>query len=517
MISSDDRKRMREKIQRVAGYVTLNEEALLACPSIEDMVELLETLFEGKACRMTQMSKLFEALEGVNFGDAVRFNLKISVKDLSSTPSVSASEESGSEERLGVSLTNAIVAKSNPQVEESQSEERLGVSLTNAMVGKGDPHSGVIKSIDSTSGCVSCEYVKELCGADVVFLSESAPPGCKIGDSVEFELISNQRDQFQAKNLRLQTVTTQTVHGNKLNFPTAGEAVVNAPKVISPAQLKEFLNGASIANSESKRESMMGVIKSVNARFGFIECEELRAEYGCDVSFLSSAMPSGCRVGDSVVFDMMLKNARPQASNLRKQKELQAATIPARRTTIPQFLPKGITSTRNIVFSNTDEADHSSRRCIQPEAPFPGMKRDCGFIDSQEYTGVISVIDKKLAFIQCAKIRSQYGFDVFCSPHALNDRSVGDTVSFDLRLNAKRQPQAHNIRDALVQPSNSSKRQNKKQEPQNSQCNDGLGVTTFTHSDEITRTSANDKSDAGSSRALLKPRGSIRATLGDMN
>ena len=40
MISSDDRKRMREQIQRVAGYVTLNEEALLACPSIEDMVEL---------------------------------------------------------------------------------------------------------------------------------------------------------------------------------------------------------------------------------------------------------------------------------------------------------------------------------------------------------------------------------------------------------------------------------------------------------------------------------------------
>ena len=77
MISSDDRKRMREQIQRVAGYVTLNDEALLACPSVEDMVELLETVFEGKAHRMTQMSKLFEALEGVNFGDAVRFNLKI--------------------------------------------------------------------------------------------------------------------------------------------------------------------------------------------------------------------------------------------------------------------------------------------------------------------------------------------------------------------------------------------------------------------------------------------------------
>ena len=140
------------------------------------------------------------------------------------------------------------------------------------------------------------------------------------------------------------------------------------------------------------------------------------------------------------------------------------------------------------------------------------MKRECGFIDTQAYTGVISIIDKKFAFIQCAKARSQYGFDVFCPPQALNDRSVGDTVSFDLRLNAKGQPQAHNIRDALVHPSQSSKRQNKKQEPQNSQCNDALGVTTLTHFDEITRISANHKSNAGSSRALLKPRGSA-----DMN
>ena len=65
------------------------------------------------------------------------------------------------------------------------------------------------------------------------------------------------------------------------------------------------------------------------------------------------------------------------------------------------------------------------------------MKRECGFIDTQAYTGVISIIDKKFAFIQCAKARSQYGSDVFCPPQASNDRSVGDTVSFDLRLNAK--------------------------------------------------------------------------------
>ena len=46
----------------------------------------------------------------------------------------------------------------------------------------------------------------------------------------------------------------------------------------------------------------------------------------------------------------------------------------------------------------------------------------------------------------------------------------------------------------------------------NSQFRDALGVTSFTHFDEIKRISVNDKSNPRGSRALLRPRGST-----DMN
>ena len=52
----------------------------------------------------------------------------------------------------------------------------------------------------------------------------------------------------------------------------------------------------------------------------------------------------------------------------------------------------------------------------------------------------------KYGFIHCQDKKSEYGMDVFCSAGAVSGCEVGETVEFDVMLNNKGQPQAHNVK-----------------------------------------------------------------------
>merc|ERR1719487_3051973 len=65
----------------------------------------------------------------------------------------------------------------------------------------------------------------------------------------------------------------------------------------------------------------------------------------------------------------------------------------------------------------------------------------------QRFTGVIKTFNTvgNYAFIQCDALKGQYDKDVWCRGDLITGRSIGETVSFELGLNLKGQPQAMNL------------------------------------------------------------------------
>merc|ERR550537_1938559 len=65
----------------------------------------------------------------------------------------------------------------------------------------------------------------------------------------------------------------------------------------------------------------------------------------------------------------------------------------------------------------------------------------------QRYTGVIKSINTvgNYAFIGCDALKGQYDKDVWCRGDLITGRNIGETVSFELGLNLKGQPQAMNL------------------------------------------------------------------------
>merc|ERR1711959_551908 len=66
----------------------------------------------------------------------------------------------------------------------------------------------------------------------------------------------------------------------------------------------------------------------------------------------------------------------------------------------------------------------------------------------QRFTGVIKTFNTvgNYAFIQCDALKGQYDKDVWCRGDLITGRNIGETISFELGLNLKGQPQAMNIK-----------------------------------------------------------------------
>jgi len=67
-------------------------------------------------------------------------------------------------------------------------------------------------------------------------------------------------------------------------------------------------------------------------------------------------------------------------------------------------------------------------------------------------TGTVKEVREKFAFIGCQTVLDSYGCDVFTPLQAVAGYNIGDSVDFDLMLNAKGQPQATNVRPHTAAP-----------------------------------------------------------------
>merc|ERR1712187_405705 len=76
-----------------------------------------------------------------------------------------------------------------------------GTTLGNASF-TGQSFYGEIKCMASKFGFIECKPVMTQYGNDVFFPSSAAPPGCGVGDKIEFDLMVNQSGQPQAANLQ---------------------------------------------------------------------------------------------------------------------------------------------------------------------------------------------------------------------------------------------------------------------------------------------------------------------------
>merc|ERR1719195_2577977 len=132
-------------------------------------------------------------------------------------------------------------------------------------------------------------------------------------------------------------------------------------------------------------------------KFGFIENPLVRATYNND-AFVPAMALQGFSIGDTVNFELVIKNGNPQAHNVRIAGPVNTGMIANNAT------PTG-----------------------------------------KAFNGVIKSKKENYAFIHCDTVKQAMNTDVFCPAAALRDSAEGDTVNFELVLNAKQQPQATNV------------------------------------------------------------------------
>mmetsp|Transcript_108343 Transcript_108343/g.170885 ORF Transcript_108343/g.170885 Transcript_108343/m.170885 type:complete len:574 (-) Transcript_108343:169-1890(-) len=334
-----------------------------------------------------------------------------------------------------------------------------------------DRHEGVIKSFSDKSqyGFIQCEEASRTYGCDV-FLSARELGNCKVKDEVTFRLEINKTGKPQAydvrriaeesfgedeqaaeaENMRLPGVVRSIDKVSGFGFITCAEVTETYGQdvFVAAQDIGSFRPGTDVsfvffenqqgkpqgrdlmpleagssaragsAHEEGVSESAwQGTIKSFATKtgYGFIECEEAKSQYGCDV-FLTARDAGGFSVGDLVSFDCSLNNSKkPQASNLRKLEDRGGPAI-----------------------------------IIDKDKGGKGKGASSDQRGGTRSTGVIKSYAEKsgYGFISCPECTSQYGCDAFLMAADLGSFGVGDHVTFDLVINNKGKPQARNLSSA---------------------------------------------------------------------
>merc|ERR1711972_266049 len=107
-----------------------------------------------------------------------------------------------------------------------------------------------------------------------VFCPAAALQGKNVGDVVEFELQINEKGQPQAKSV-------QAIDQD--GDPSAKKQRLDAE--LGELEEPRHVTGASQSKSTAQAtgETYFGTIKVIGAKFGFIECPEVKAVYDNDV------------------------------------------------------------------------------------------------------------------------------------------------------------------------------------------------------------------------------------------
>lgn len=252
------------------------------------------------------------------------------------------------------------------------------------------------------------------------------------------------------------------------------------------------LQGAILETLEHEpSQRFTGTIKSFNPekRFGFIDCAEIKAEYGADV-FLSDHEIGAFTVGSVVTFSVTLnKDSKPQAKLLEEAMgghwvpapvAQQLQQQPARKRPQAKLLEEamgGHWAPEPVAQQLRQQAARKRPRAEPPWSPGivepqpirlvhsvgppwqPGRPAQLhgaalspvGDPTRKRWVGTISKFfpDKHHGFIHSEELRSLFGGqDVFLSDKEIGCFEIGSEVIFSIELNQAGKPQARALEDA---------------------------------------------------------------------
>lgn len=165
-----------------------------------------------------------------------------------------------------------------------------------------------------------------------------------------------------------------------------------------------------------------GAFVGIFARFsssmgvGYIDCAELRRQFGNTEVQIAREHFMGLDVGDTVVFKVVINGSgEPQAAFAKRVGELT----------------------------------RQRQEILEVRAPLPAP----GAVESnQEFLGFVTSFqaDPGFGFISCAQTRQLYGHDVFLHRDQYADLGIGDAVRFRVALNPQGAPVARGVRRAVA-------------------------------------------------------------------
>eukprot|EP00439_Symbiodinium_sp_Y106_P041233 s629_g5.t1 len=288
--------------------------------------------------------------------------------------------------------------------------------------------SGVFKRGSLGYGFIESDVVKAFFGRDVYVHKDLA---CSVapGQRVSFNVVLNAQGMPNASDMAECGRDWSPIP------PDLSQQVDLAPEEVWAARAQVKVQGAE-GHTGSELSSRLpgsarpvpsgmmssGFIKSFNDsnNYGFIDCEEVKALYGCD-TFMHGREFVGHYVGETVQFEVGLSlKGQPQAINVRSLTDgcqQQEMTPPPHKR---QRLDTG--------------------RRTSPAAPGQALMVLSGT--------VISVFpESECGFIDCKPVRERFGHDVFVTLQVLAQSLAGpgDLVAFGLSLSDDQKPQAANL------------------------------------------------------------------------
>lgn len=326
-----------------------------------------------------------------------------------------------------------LLITQRPQLQESL--------LQNLQSPPGQRYTGKIKKFFSEKhhGFIQCDETWDQFNSDV-FVADVEMAGFSVGSVVTFSVMLNKDGKPQAKLLEGAAPVPKIVS-------PPGAMPIPPPRP-PPAPVMHMGGGVSPEDSAGRRYS--GTVHKFfpEKHYGFIQCDELYSEFGCDV-FLSDMEIGDFGLGSAVTFSISLnRDGKPQAKMLEAAHEHLApiedyylgAQQPAKRAAV------------SSTWAATPPPQKVARRETSSPNGWSGIA-DSGVISNEErYSGVIKHFwpEKHYGFIACEELAAQFGGDVFLSDQEIADNHEGSFVSFSVVFNKSGRPQARDLSPAVA-------------------------------------------------------------------
>eukprot|EP00746_Dinoflagellata_sp_MGD_P009073 gnl/MRDRNA2_/MRDRNA2_118310_c0_seq1.p2 gnl/MRDRNA2_/MRDRNA2_118310_c0~~gnl/MRDRNA2_/MRDRNA2_118310_c0_seq1.p2 ORF type:complete len:261 (-),score=57.04 gnl/MRDRNA2_/MRDRNA2_118310_c0_seq1:36-818(-) len=183
----------------------------------------------------------------------------------------------------------------------------------------------------------------------------------------------------------------------------------------------------------------MGTVKSFNHKtfYGFIQCDDLMDTYGSDVFCMGDEI-GHMDFGQVVTFELKINDkGKPQAMNV--------VPVATGKSSLPAKTQQFSPVQQNVVGKSKGKSNvvakgkGKSKTPANEGEPLEGL--------GEYYTGIVKSFNHQtnFGFIDCEETHEVYGCDVFCRGKEIGHLDFGTTVTFELALSSKGQPQAMNV------------------------------------------------------------------------